>query len=133
MALEKRPAPTPGIISSFSELEGINFKTIIGSVTRWDDPPAKPGEPTPYLSAFSMHYWLLGKKEKDEQKPHFQDEVYVILEGEGQVDIDGKILDIRAGDIVFVPAQMNHHFITNGESDIRMLVFFGPDWCGRNP
>lgn len=136
---QKRPAPKPGIITSLDELEGINFKTIFGSVTRFDDPPKKPKDsPTPFSTGLSMHYWHLKPPEKDgapldDQKPHFQDEIYVILEGEGSVVVDGKEMDIKSGDIVFVPAQMPHHFESLKSESMKILIFFGPDWCGRNP
>ena len=131
----QRPQPTPGIISSLDVLDGTDFVTLIGSYTELDDPELNRTA-TPYVPGLSMHYWHFHSKKtpgKDKQQPHLQDEVYVILEGTGQIDIAGKITDVKGGDLIFVPAHMPHHFIIEGEQELRMLVFFGPDWCGRSP
>ena len=135
----KRPAPKPGIIASLDSFDGIDFKTIIGSVTRYDK-PSKPdnAQPTPFSTGLSLHYWHLKPPENpddplDDQKPHFQDELYMILEGAGSVVVDGKEIDVKEGDIIFVPAQMPHHFESLKTESMRILIFFGPDWCGRNP
>jgi len=126
-----RPQPTPGIISSMKALENVNFKTIIGSVTHFDDPSING--PAPYLADLSMHYWHLQPGEIDNQKPHLQDEIYIIMEGKGQVEVDGKVSAVSSGDIIFVPAKMAHHFIADVVESMKILIFFGPNWDGKNP
>src|SRR5215216_7146515 len=42
--------------------------------------------------------------------PHTRDEVYVIVQGSGEVINDGTRLQIGPGDFVFVPAGVEHHF-----------------------
>ena len=127
---QNQPTPKPGVIASFEDLNKVNFKTIIGSVIHYDDPIEEPPVLPPFLPEFSMHYWHMKKGEIDDQKPHFQDEIYVILEGTGAVKVDGKISAIKTGDIIFVPAKMTHNFIADN-SDMRILVFFAPNWDGK--
>lgn len=125
---QNQPVPTPGVIASFEDLRGIDFKTILGSVTNYDEPAAK--EIPPYTESMSMHYWHIKQGEIDNQKPHFQDEIYIILEGHGAVKVDGNVSSVQTGDIIFVPAKMEHNFIAD-ESDMRILIFFAPDWDGK--
>ncbi|GEM_PF-1466821 len=127
MSQNNPPAPTPGVIASFEDLRGIDFKTILGSVTRYDEPPAT--EVPPFTESLSMHYWHMKQGEIDNQRPHLQDEIYVILEGNGAVKVDGKVSGVQTGDIIFVPAKMEHNFIAD-KSDMRILIFFAPNWDG---
>lgn len=129
MPQPQQPAPTPGVIASFEDLRGIDFKTILGSVTRYDEPAAS--EAPTFTEAFSMHYWHMKSGEIDNQKPHLQDEIYAILEGQGAVEVDGKTSEVKTGDIIFVPAKMEHHFIAN-KGDMRILIFFAPNWDGKS-
>lgn len=61
----------------------------------------------------------------DPQQPHTEDEVYVVLDGHGQVRVEGEDRPVGPGSIVFVPARAAHHFhsITR---DLNLLVFFAP-------
>lgn len=146
----QRPAPTPGVIDSFKTLSGdksIIFKTLIGSLTDIEDPKRDPMS-IPCIPGLSLHYWLLKAEEGelsseeltkdndktiDTQKPHFQDEIYIVLDGVGEFKLgNDQPKDIKKGDIIFVPAKMEHKFITSKGSDLQLLIFFGPDYCGRD-
>ena len=59
----------------------------------------------------------------DNQKPHQQDEVYVIASGSGIFDLDGKKSQFQTGDLIFVPAQTPHHF-ENFSTDFATWVIF---------
>jgi len=145
--MTQRSAPTPGIIDSFEALsqdKSVIFKTLIGSLTDIDDPKRDPMS-IPCIPGLSLHYWLLkaeqeksgteeeDPKTKDTQKPHFQDEIYVVLDGVGEFKLgQDEPVDIKKGSILFVPAKMEHKFITSKGSDLHLLIFFGPDYCGRD-
>jgi mannose-6-phosphate isomerase-like protein (cupin superfamily) len=47
----------------------------------------------------------------DNQQPHERDEVYIIVTGEGKFRLDHQITQVQAGDFLFVPAQIAHHFL----------------------
>ena len=124
--------PTPGIIGNIDSIvsdKEIVFKTLIGSMTAIEEP--KTESIIPWVSGLSMHYWLLKKDNKDTQNPHFQDEIYFILEGSGKIKIGENTINIKKGDVIFVPAYKEHHFL-HLDSDLRILIFFGPDYCGRD-
>jgi mannose-6-phosphate isomerase-like protein (cupin superfamily) len=62
---------------------------------------------------------------KDMQAPHFEDEVYVVLEGRAQIKIDGEIRDVAPDMVLFVGATTEHSFFDIKE-DLTLLAFFGP-------
>src|ERR671933_1787836 len=48
--------------------------------------------------------YVLVAPEPDHQEAHPDDEVYVVLEGEGALTVDGAETRVREGDVMFVPA-----------------------------
>jgi mannose-6-phosphate isomerase-like protein (cupin superfamily) len=66
--------------------------------------------------------YVLVAPEPDRQQPHADDEVYVVLEGEGVLDVEGKLLQLREGQAAFVPAGAAHHFV--GYEHLVLLVIF---------
>lgn len=61
----------------------------------------------------------------DEQTPHAFDEVYVVLEGEADIEVDGETQHVATGDAVFVAAHADHRF-SGYESVSLLVVFNGP-------
>jgi len=62
----------------------------------------------------------------NQQSPHAQDEVYVIIAGRGVLIHDGTRDEFRSGDLLFVPAGTEHHF-EDFTGDLAVwVVFFGP-------
>jgi mannose-6-phosphate isomerase-like protein (cupin superfamily) len=66
--------------------------------------------------------YVLVAPEPDHQQPHADDEVYVVLEGHGTLDVEGQKVDLREGHSVFVPAGAKHQFI--GYELLSVLVIF---------
>jgi mannose-6-phosphate isomerase class I len=66
--------------------------------------------------------YVLVAPEPDRQQPHDDDEVYVVLEGTGVLEVEGKEVALREGHAVFVPAGANHRFI--GYEQLSVLVIF---------
>jgi mannose-6-phosphate isomerase-like protein (cupin superfamily) len=66
--------------------------------------------------------YVLVAPEPDHQQPHVADEVYVVLEGRGTLDIEGKLVDLHEGQAVFVPAGAEHQFV--GYEQLSVLVIF---------
>jgi mannose-6-phosphate isomerase-like protein (cupin superfamily) len=65
---------------------------------------------------------MLVAPEPDRQQPHEDDEVYVVLEGRGQLTIEGETMDIIEGQAAFVPARADHGF--TGYEGLSVLVIF---------
>jgi mannose-6-phosphate isomerase-like protein (cupin superfamily) len=70
-----------------------------------------------------IEYWE--PKGPDTQHPHDRDEIYVIVSGGGDFELDGDIRSVMAGDLIFVPAGICHHFIRCSTDLALWIVFFG--------
>ena len=77
------------------------------------------------VPAMSMGIYKLPADGTDPQSPHTEDEVYVVLNGRGQISVDGEDRLVEKGSIVFVAKQIEHHFHSI-EDDLQILVFFAP-------
>jgi mannose-6-phosphate isomerase-like protein (cupin superfamily) len=66
--------------------------------------------------------YVLVAPEPDRQQPHADDEVYIVLEGSGVLEVEGKPVELREGHAVFVPAGAEHLF--SGYEHLAVLVIF---------
>lgn len=71
---------------------------------------------------FEVGVYVLVAPEPDRQQPHADDEIYVVLEGQGTLEIEGERIDLRVGHAAFVPAGAEHHFV--GYEQLSVLVIF---------
>jgi len=63
----------------------------------------------------------------DAQTPHRRDEVYVVVSGEGEFVHDGKRDPCRAGDCLFVAAEVEHRFERFSDDFGAWVLFYGPE------
>ena len=66
--------------------------------------------------------YALVAPEPDRQQPHADDEVYFVLDGTGVLEIEGVPVDLREGQVVFVPAGADHRF--SAYEQLVVLVVF---------
>jgi mannose-6-phosphate isomerase-like protein (cupin superfamily) len=66
--------------------------------------------------------YVLVAPEPDRQQPHEDDEVYIVLEGHGVLDVAGEQVELREGHALFVPAGAEHRF--SGYESLSLLVIF---------
>jgi mannose-6-phosphate isomerase-like protein (cupin superfamily) len=66
--------------------------------------------------------YVLVAPEPDRQQPHKDDEVYVVLEGSGTLQVEGEEMELHEGQAAFVAAGAGHRF-TSYES-LSLLVIF---------
>jgi mannose-6-phosphate isomerase-like protein (cupin superfamily) len=66
--------------------------------------------------------YALVAPEPDRQQPHADDEIYVVLEGRGVLDVEGERVELAEGRAVFVPAGAEHRF--SGYEQLIVLVIF---------
>ena len=66
--------------------------------------------------------YVLVAPEPDRQQPHEDDEVYVVLEGRGTLEVEGQSLELSEGDAAFVRAGAEHRFV--GYEGLALLVIF---------
>jgi mannose-6-phosphate isomerase-like protein (cupin superfamily) len=66
--------------------------------------------------------YVLVAPEPDHQQPHPDDEVYVVLEGQGALAVEGERVELHEGEATFVPAGAMHQFV--GYEQLSVLVIF---------
>jgi quercetin dioxygenase-like cupin family protein len=66
----------------------------------------------------------------DDQRPHTEDEIYVVTAGRARIVTPGDAADVVPGSVVFVPAGEEHQFEEVTE-DLALLVVFGPAYGSR--
>ena len=54
------------------------------------------------------------------------DQVLVFVKGEGRAVVAGKTHDVRAGDMVAVPAGTEHDFINTGDEALKLFTVYSP-------
>ncbi len=79
-----------------------------------------------------MRVGLYAPQMEDKQKPHSQDEIYIVHRGTGQFERNGVTIDFQAGDVLFVKANEPHRFKTFSPDFQTWVVFWGPDG-GESP
>jgi len=66
--------------------------------------------------------YVLVAPEADRQQAHDDDEVYVVLEGRGTLEVEGVDTPLEEGHGIFVPAGADHRF--TGYEQLAVLVIF---------
>jgi mannose-6-phosphate isomerase-like protein (cupin superfamily) len=66
--------------------------------------------------------YVLVAPEPDRQQPHADDEVYVVLEGAGVLEVEGVSAPVKEGEAVFVEAGADHRF--TAYEQLSVLVIF---------
>jgi mannose-6-phosphate isomerase-like protein (cupin superfamily) len=61
----------------------------------------------------------------DRQKPHREDEIYYVIRGRARFKAGSEDREISAGDVIFVAAEVGHHFYEIAE-ELALLVVFAP-------
>jgi mannose-6-phosphate isomerase-like protein (cupin superfamily) len=91
---------------------------------------AIPGPPGPNSDSFVRRGTLEVKfsypLSPNRQTPHTQDELYVVVRGEGFLSHDGERDAFGPGDLLFVPAGTEHRFEDFSENLAIWVVFYGP-------
>ncbi|MDX1374052.1 MAG: cupin domain-containing protein [Burkholderiales bacterium] len=65
-------------------------------------------------------------KEIDPQTPHERDEVYIVASGRGVLVRGADRVSFEAGDMLFVPAKMEHRFEDFSPDFATWVMFYGP-------
>src|SRR5437764_8278132 len=66
--------------------------------------------------------YVLVAPEPDRQQPHADDEVYVVLEGSGILEVEGTSVPVQEGSAIFVEAGADHRF--SAYENLSVLVIF---------
>lgn len=75
----------------------------------------------------NMKVEYFAPKHPDRQHPHSQDELYIIIAGEAKFLRDGETIMCNRGDVLFVPAKMEHRFMNFSEDFATWVIFYGEE------
>jgi mannose-6-phosphate isomerase-like protein (cupin superfamily) len=74
----------------------------------------------------SMKVLIYAPRGNDPQRPHEQDEVYIVMKGSGRFVRGSEQELFKEGDVLFVPAGMVHRFENFTDDLIVWVIFYGP-------
>lgn len=75
----------------------------------------------------SLSVELYAPQGEDLQTPHAQDELYVVLSGSGEFLNGDERHPFRPGDVLFVPAGVEHRFLNFTDDFQTWVIFYGPE------
>ena len=84
------------------------------------------GEYAVLLAHGSMQLGYYKPDTTDRQKPHAQDEVYIVQSGSGTFVVHGEGRPFESGEALFVPAGAEHRFENFTNDFAAWVVFYGP-------
>jgi mannose-6-phosphate isomerase-like protein (cupin superfamily) len=70
---------------------------------------------------------LYAPRGHDPQSPHDRDEVYAVVQGEGQFRCGRERHRFGPGDVLFVPAGIEHRFEEFTDDLVVWVFFYGPE------
>ncbi len=98
--------------------------TLADAKSALPDPPERQWRQL--IAHGSMYAGLYAPRGADDQKPHEKDELYVVTSGTGTFRRDGEDVSFGPGDLIFVPAGMEHRFETFSDDFAAWAIFWGP-------
>ena len=75
----------------------------------------------------SMELGVYAPRGSDPQAPHARDEIYVVVEGTGEFVNGPDRHPFGPGDVLFVPAGVEHRFEGFSDDLVVWVVFYGPE------
>ena len=79
------------------------------------------------LERGSLSIELYAPRGSDPQQPHTRDEVYVVVSGRGEFTNGPERHAFAPGDLLFVPAGVEHRFEQFSDDLAVWVVFYGPE------
>jgi mannose-6-phosphate isomerase-like protein (cupin superfamily) len=99
----------------------IHFADAQGAI-----PGPDGGHSLSFLQRGTLNVKLSLPVKPNQQTPHEQDEIYVIVSGHGFLVHDGKRDAFETGDLMFIPAGTDHHFEDFTDDLAVWVIFHGP-------
>lgn len=76
------------------------------------------------MRAGTFSVGIYAPKGRDGQKPHAEDEIYIVEKGKGTFVRDDEKISFGPGDVIFVPKEMDHRFEDFSDDFRTWVVFF---------
>lgn len=90
-------------------------------------PPAAAEQFIHMFEHGTMSVGLYAPRERDPQTPHARDELYIVQCGTGEFVRAGERRRFAPGDVIFVPARMEHRFENFTNDFAAWVLFWGPE------
>lgn len=104
------------------------MKTWFGQLAEVDQQRGKSGKlyrEFLRVPAMSAGLYVLPAGGTDPQRPHHEDEMYYVVRGRGRFFAGGEDREVSSGSVLFVGAEVEHHFHDIRE-ELAVLVLFAP-------
>jgi len=102
-----------------------NHFTVAASAARLPGPAGERFTITFERGGLSLE--LYAPRGHDPQKPHTRDEVYVVVSGRGHFHNGPSRAPFGPGDVLFVPAGVEHRFEEFSDDLAVWVIFYGPE------
>ena len=105
---------------------------IITGAGTWTDPAGAANHWVEHLRVadLSIGTYCIPAGGHDDQRPHTEDEIYVVTAGRASIVTPDGTAEVAPGSVIFVPAGEQHRFEDVTE-DLALLVVFGPAYRSR--
>src|SRR4051794_35938642 len=96
---------------------------IIDGAGQWTEPAGAANDWVQHLSVpdLSVGTYRIPAGGLDDQRPHTEDEIYVVTTGRATIVTPDGTAEVRPGSVIFVPAGEEHRFVDVTE-DLALLV-----------
>ena len=81
----------------------------------------------PVMNHGSMVVQVYAPRGRDPQRPHTRDELYVVVRGQGSFLSGNRRSRFQPGDVIFVPAGVEHRFENFSDDLAIWVIFYGPE------
>jgi quercetin dioxygenase-like cupin family protein len=104
---------------------------VIGDAGRFSCPPEASNDFVEYLreSRLSAGTYCIPRTGMDDQSPHAEDEIYIVLRGRARIGASGEGEEVGPGSVVYVAAAEEHRF-TDITEDLVVVAVFAPPYSG---
>jgi mannose-6-phosphate isomerase-like protein (cupin superfamily) len=99
-------------------------RATVGAARGLAPPPGRRSVLLMRHGSMSLRYYA--PRGRDDQQPHAQDELYVVIAGSGRFVHDGNSMPFGPGDVLFAAAGRPHRFEDFTDDFEAWVVFYGP-------
>jgi mannose-6-phosphate isomerase-like protein (cupin superfamily) len=99
--------------------------------------PAENGEPNHWIEHLvtpdlSIGTYSIPAGGTDDQRPHYEDEIYVVQAGHATLVTDSGKAEVGPGAVLYVPSREKHQW-TDIREDLTLIVIVAPPYKSREP
>lgn len=104
-----------------------SLNELIGNLWENESETYPDGEPfVDAVQSGTMSVELFAPRGKDLQEPHDQDEAYIIIQGKASLLRGEDEIRCGGGDVLVVPAGLEHRFVDMSDDFMCWAIFWGP-------